>query len=157
MDVYRILPELKGNREIDTENFECVVRNLSQLDRRYFLQNTLKHWHETQGNVQNRSVLYLFVNATGDQALGLAIRWLNPETTLASQLWRDHGITDDQPRKTGRYLKNPIPDGGYPASVCGDGSPGLERHSAGRDSPGVMRRAFTSRLPLSKNVHDGAL
>ena len=49
----------------------------------------------------------MFVNATGDQALGLAIRWLNPETSLAPQLWRDHGITDDQPRKTGRYLKNP--------------------------------------------------
>ena len=101
LEVYQTLPEMKRStedRRSSTEQGKYIVRNLSFLNKKeYWLQNTLKYWHQKQGDLQNRQVVYFFKVADG-HGLGLVVRWLNPDTTLAKRLWEEHRVTGEGPK-----------------------------------------------------------
>ncbi len=104
-EIKRWLPSSEGKAETHSHEFELVSRKENLFNGDFFVQNTLKYWHEQQGKVGERAVLYLFSGVEQAQSRGLIIRWLNPNLTLAQDLWNQHRISDQQP-KTQRYLKN---------------------------------------------------
>ena len=101
LEVYQTLPEMKlstEDRRSSTEQGEYIVRDLSFLNKpAYWLQSTLKYWHQKQGNLQNRQVVYFFRVADG-HGLGFVVRWLNPDTALAKQMWEEHRVTGKGPK-----------------------------------------------------------
>ncbi len=104
-EIERCLPATEGKAEAHSHEFELVSRDGSVFNGDFFVQNTLKYWHDRQGKVEKRAVLYLF-STDQAQSRGLMIRWLSPNLTLAQELWNQHGISDQQPEKMKRYLKN---------------------------------------------------
>ncbi len=104
-DIKHWLPSSEGKAETYSHEFELVSRKENVFNGDFFVQNTLKYWHEQQGKVEKRAVLYLFSGVEQAQSRGLIIRWLNPNLTLAEDLWNQHRLSDQQP-KTQRYLKN---------------------------------------------------
>ena len=58
--VDRILPKTRPSQSYHAYDFELVSRHLNLLNGDFFVQNTLKHWHSRQGQMQQREVLYLF-------------------------------------------------------------------------------------------------
>ncbi len=105
-EIKRWLPSSEGKAETHSHEFELVSRKENVFNGDFFVQNTLKYWHEQQGKMEKRAVLYLFSGADQSQQKGLIIRWLNPNLTLAQALWSQHQFSDQQPEKTKRYLKN---------------------------------------------------
>ncbi len=104
--VYRTDPEIKipAEKREKLKNMEYLVRDLRFLKKKdYWLQNTLKYWHEKQGDIQNRQVVYFFRAADG-HGLGIVVRWSHPNTALAKQMWQVHRVTDEGP-KIKRYLQ----------------------------------------------------
>ena len=106
-EIERCLPVTEGKAEAHSHEFELVSRDGSVFNGDFFVQNTLKYWHDRQGKVEKRAVLYLFSSPNQARQKGLIIRWLNPDLTLAQALWNQHRISDQQP-KTKRYLKNKL-------------------------------------------------
>ena len=125
-EIERWLPATEGKAEAHSHEFEFVSREGNLFNGDFFVQNTLKYWHERQGKVEKRAVLYLF-STDQAQSRGLIIRWLNPNLTLAQELWNQHRISDQQP-KTKRYLQNKTLDGRDSSAFYGNRSGDIHRN-----------------------------